>query len=242
MASHGKNAKIFLSNFDISAYLNEAVTTKTADSNETTTFGAGSKTFLAGLGDGKIAIKGLFDGSANALDSIAQPLVGAADTTITIAEMGVATLGNPCKIANVQTGHYETSAPVHDVVSAAMEFQGDGGVDRGVILAGLRSTVFGTADNATGVDGLAATTNGGVAAVHVTGYALTGGTVTVKVQHSTDNTTFADLATLLNAVSAVGNAVVYVAPGTTVNRYLRAQITTTGSAGTVTTTLSFARR
>ena len=76
---------------------------------------------------------------------------------------------------------------------------------------------------------------------NVSAYSLTAGAATVKVQHSLDNTTFVDLVTLSSG-SVVGGFAAAVAAGTAVNRYLRAQVTTTGSAGAVTTTLSFARR
>jgi len=198
---------------------------------------------LAGLGDGKVGLKGLFDGGAAGLDAIAAPLVGGPDVTLTVAQAGVGTVGNPCMIANAQADLYETTTPVADVVSASMNFQVDGGIDRGVILAGLRATAFTQTDITAGsVDNAAASANGCLAAAHVTAYTLTTGTVTVKVQHSVDNTTFTDLVTVITTAAALASGTAVVAPGTTVNRYLRASIATTGSAGSVTTTLSFARR
>lgn len=242
-ASHGKNAKVLVNQYDLSSFLNEANTSKTVDTAETTTFGAGSITRIAGLGDGKYALKGVFDGSAAGIDAIVQPLlVSATDDIFTIAQAGLA-IGNPAHVGAGVIASYETSSPVKDVVTASMDVEADGGLDLARVLAGLRATAFAQTDNATSVDNAASTANGGVAVAHLSAFTLGGGgTATVKVQHSVDNSTWADLATVLSGATAVGSAAVVVAAGTTVNRYLRAQITTTGSSGSVTTTLSFARR
>lgn len=240
-AVHGKGTKVLVNQYDLSSFLNEATTTKSADTAETTTFGAGSVTRIAGLGDGKIALKGLFDGSATGLDALVQPMVNGTDEVVTVAQGGYA-IGASATIGQGLLENYETSSPVKDVVSASLDITSDGGLEVGRVLAGGRATANALTDNATGVDNAAASANGGIAVAHLTGYALVGGNVTVKVQHSTDNVTFVDLVTVLSAVTAVGSAIATVAAGTNVNRYLRAQITTTGSSGSVTTTLSFARR
>ena len=61
-----------------------------------------------------------------------------------------------------------------------------------------------------------------------------------KIQHSTDNSSWADLATF-TTVTAVTSQQVVVAAATTVNRYTRALATITG-VGTMTYAVTFARR
>ena len=114
--------------------------------------------------------------------------------------------------------------------------QGDGRYDQGVSLADLEEVVAG-ANGSTHTDA-AGTTNGGIATLHVT--ACTG-TLTVKIQHSTNNSTWSDLATFTAATAATSERII-VAPATTVNRYLRASWTLTGSGAAATFTTSFARR
>jgi hypothetical protein len=61
----------------------------------------------------------------------------------------------------------------------------------------------------------------------------------VKVQHSANNSTWADLVTFAT-VTAVGAEHAVVAPATTVNRYLRA--TWSGTFTSATFAVAFARR
>jgi hypothetical protein len=123
-------------------------------------------------------------------------------------------------------------AAVSDAVGFTLAAQADEGVDMGYVLHPLSAE---TADgNGTAVDRGAApltpTTRGLKAVIHVTAY--TGLTsLAVKVQHSTDNSVWADLATFASK-TAVGSEMISVANGTTVNRYLRVvtDVTGTGSA------------
>jgi hypothetical protein len=86
----------------------------------------------------------------------------------------------------------------------------------------------------------AATNNGGAAILHVTGLSGTTPTADLKLQHSADDTTYADLVTF-DQKTAPGAQFKIVAKGTTVNQYLRVSstISTGGSADFV---VAFARR
>jgi hypothetical protein len=83
-----------------------------------------------------------------------------------------------------------------------------------------------TATNGTSVDNGASTANGMRANLHVTAVTGTGGTV--KVQHSSDNSTWVDFHTFTAATAATSQT--KTATGT-VNRYLRSVITPAGSSG-----------
>ena len=45
---HGKDTKVIIDSTDLSAYLNSAEPSRTADVGETTTFGSSNKTYIAG--------------------------------------------------------------------------------------------------------------------------------------------------------------------------------------------------
>jgi hypothetical protein len=77
--------------------------------------------------------------------------------------------------------------------------------------------------------------------VHTTAIAGAAPSVVWKIQHSTDNSTWADLVTFA-ASTAVGFERVEVAAGTTVNRYLRAIRTFGGTTTSITSAVAFARR
>ena len=119
-----------------------------------------------------------------------------------------------------------------------VSIQPDGPVDWGqVVAAEAAITVDG---NGAAQDGGAASSNGGVAVIHSTGFTgLTNNIVTIE--HSVDGVTaWATLATFAT-VTGIGSERVVVAPGTTVRRYLRAVDNVTG-AGSHTRLVAFCRR
>lgn len=85
-----------------------------------------------------------------------------------------------------------------------------------------------TGANGTSYDNSASSANGGRGNLHVTTYGS--GTWTLKVQHSADNSTFADLITF-SSVTGLTSETAEVSG--TVNRYLRATWSGTGSAAFV---------
>jgi hypothetical protein len=136
--THGKSAVVKMDNSAnaltaITSYVDEATFPQTADANETTTFGAGSKTFIAGLGDSKITLKGKFDGTVGAAvqDQMfaatfaAQQAGTLASVSFEFNPAGVATGAPKYSVEGIIT-HYEVSVPVHDVVSWSLEAQGSG--------------------------------------------------------------------------------------------------------------------
>jgi hypothetical protein len=91
----------------------------------------------------------------------------------------------------------------------------------------------------TSVDEGAATSRGAVGHLHA--ISITGTSATFKIQHSTDNITFVDLISF-TAVTAATSQRVEVAAGTTINRYVRAQMSAASSLTSVTPIIAFARR
>ena len=133
--------------------------------------------------------------------------------------------------------NFNTSAAVADVVGVTAAFQSDGLVDPGVVLDPETAITIDT--NGTSVDNTAATSNGGVGHLHVTAYSgLTSNSIIIE--HSTNNSTWTTLATF-TLVTGTGSERLVIAPGTTVNRYLRIRDDVTGT-GSCTRFVSFARR
>jgi hypothetical protein len=237
---HGKNTKVYFGTTDITAFFNQGSVANTVDMGDTTTFGSSAKTYVAGHLDSKASLSGLFDGTAAAIDDILNTALGQEDRVFTyMPEGGV--LGRRAYCGHVQSASYEVTSPVSDVVSTSAEFQGDGGIFSGVVLAVDQVVATATTTNGTNVDNGALTSNGGVATLHVTANTRSAVT-TVKVQHSVDNSVWVDLVTFTQpGISTVTSEKVDVAAGTTVNRHLRAQSVTTGT-GSITYTIAFARR
>lgn len=234
---HGKRTAVLLNGTDMSPFLNEATTTQTLETAETTTFSDSDKTYIVGLGDGTISTSGLFDGSAGASDAVLRGTLAQEDNTFTVLPEG-ATAGYRSIIANGQVTSYEVSSPVADVVSISAEVQADGGLFHGVALNGQQTVS--ASGVTTGIDNGASTSNGALCNLHVTSNSRDGAT-TIKVQHSSDDATYADLVTFTNVSASATSGESITATGT-VNQFIRAQHTLAGSSGSVTYHVSAARR
>lgn len=233
---HGKRTAVFLNATDMSPFLNDATASRDIEANETTTFGSNAKTYITGLDDGSVDLSGMFDGGANASDSVLNGRVGQDDNVLTVLPEGTL-IGSRAILANGDLTAYEISAPVADVVAIQATLQADGGIRKGFLLAAQAGTVSGTASS---VDFGATLSNGSVFHLHVTANTY-GSATTFKVQDSADDITFVDVNTFAtvggSATTSERNIVT-----SSVNRYMRAIADIDGSTGTVSHTISAARR
>lgn len=234
---HGKRTTVLFNGTDMSPFLNEATSTQEIETAETTTFGDTDKTYIVGLGDGTISASGLFDSTAGASDAVLSGMIQQDDNTFTVLPEGNG-IGNRAIVANGELTSYEISSPVADVVSISAEIQADGGLYHGVDLTSANTVSASGVTSA--VDHGSATYSGALANLHVTSNTRDGAT-TIKVQHSADGVTYADLITFTNvsASTTVGETITSTG---TVNQYLRAEHTLAGSSGSVTYHVSAARR
>lgn len=230
---HGKNTTVFINAVDFSTYFNNIDATRTADVAESTTFGKNSKTYITGNKDGTMTISGFFDATA---DATLQPLLGGADCVVAYGIDGLdATDGTTFGNGNII--NYGVSSPVGDIVATSMDFQADSGLYNGTVLenATYTSTTSGTAR-----DNTVSTGNGGGAFLIVSAASGTSPTLDVKITHSADDVTYADLVTFTQATTTTAE-VKTVAPDTTVNRYLKAELTVGGTTPSFTAIIGFGR-
>jgi hypothetical protein len=220
---HGKDIVIYVNENNYSTYFNNADTARTADIAETTTFGNDSKTYIPGEKDGTISLTGLFDATA---DVVMQPLLGGADLNLIIGENGVAT-GDRNTFGKGNINNYAVSSPIGDIVATSIDFQPDNGLFSGEVLIASAFTTTGAQGSAN--DNTTSTTNGAGAFLIVTSVSGTSPTGDVKIQHSADNVTYADLITFTQATAGTSE-VKTVAKGTTINRYVRVYNTIGGSS------------
>lgn len=130
---------------------------------------------------------------------------------------------------------YDVLGAVGALTKANAEYAISGRVDQGVILKAL-AAITASADG-TAVDNSASSASGGAGHLQVT--AFSGFTnIVVKVQHSADNSVWADLITFTTVTSAPASQRSTVSG--TVNRYLRYSVTVTGT-GSATFLVGFAR-
>jgi len=236
---HGKDVDVLVSQYDISAYLNEASPSMSLETAETSTFGSNAKSYITGQNDGTISFSGLYDGVAGAIDAIFTDIIDNDRTpVITIAQDAGLVAGNKAVLAQAKQTSYEISMPVGDVVSISGEFQVTSGIRTGVVLEANR--VLSATANGTAIDNAASSAIGLTANLHVTANARSATTV-IKIQHSTDNTTFTDLITFATVgIGALTTESLSVAG--TINRYVRAQTTISSGTGNITFSIAIARR
>lgn len=230
---HGKNTTVFVNAVDFSTYFNNIDSSRTADVAESTTFGNSSKTYIVGNKDGTMSISGFFDATA---DTTLQPLLGGADCVIAYGIDGLdATDGTTFGKGNII--NYGVSSPVGDIVATSIDFQADSGLYNGIVLenATYTSTTSGTAR-----DNSVSTGNGGGAFLIVSAASGTTPTLDAKITHSADDITYVDLVTFTQATSTTAE-VKTVAKDTTVNRYLKAELTIAGTSPSFTAIIGFGR-
>lgn len=233
---HGKAGRVFCNEYQQSAYIKGwTVTGERATAEVTVLTTTGGTNFIPGLRSGSLSLEALFDSTATALDEEFAAATGTDNGALwTVCPDGT-TLGSPAFVAVTDPTGHSVESSTSEAVSLSLEAQADDGVDRGRIVHALGAE---TADaNGTSIDDTAASANGGVAVLHVTAYSgLT--SAALKVQHSANNSTWADLATFATVTALTAERVTVSG---TVNRYLRVVTDVTGT-GSVTFLASFARR
>lgn len=232
---HGSNSHVALAEYDLTAYLQAVRVGTSVATHDITVLGQGSMNRHRGLFDGVASLSGLFDAT---YDELIEGWMGSAAGQPFTLTIGGPALGDSVRIGTLKQASYQASTPVGGMVTAEVEWEADGGIWKGWNLhplaaetgAGPESSV----DN--GVDWVGVN-QGGLAVIHLTAHtALT--SLDAKVQDSTNDADWADLATFTQ-LTDVGSEAVEVALGTQVDRYLRANWTLVGTSATF--LISFAR-
>jgi hypothetical protein len=234
---HGSQTRVLANEREVSSTIAGWTMTHTRALSEVTTVGqtagqAGAR-FVPGLVSGTLSVRGPQDSDVTTgLHKEIVDAVGVDNALIMTCLPDSDAVGRFAMFTTGDVTDHAIDSAVSDAVGFTLAAQADEGVEMGYVLHPLTAE---TADgNGTSVDRGASpitpTTRGLKAVIHVTAY--TGlASLAVKVQHSTDNSAWADLATFASK-TAVGSEMISVAIGTTVNRYLRVvtDVTGTGSA------------
>lgn len=236
----GKQSACSVTDINMTAELDEA---------ETTTLCSTIKDYIPGLAEVTIEMEGLFDTNtaspATTLDAWLDARFGSV-FPVTFAPEGGGQVGDPAYMLNGFLQEYGIEATVDEAVATEMTFRCLSSLARGYVLHSDSAPVTvtgngGDAPPGTGVvDNTTGTVNGGIAVLHVSAVSGTTPTAVVKVQHSVNGTVWTDLATFASE-NAVNGQYLVVAPGTTVNRYLRALWTIGGTTPSFNFELSFKR-
>lgn len=192
---------------------------------------------------GTLSAEGLFSAdtvNADEIHDVFSAAYTAGTSNVITASFTTIAVGDPAIMMDGPELKYAISPiEVGNLIMVQATFQASNGLGFGKWLANVQLNSGTT--NGTSVDNGAASSNGGIFHVHL--HNNTASDCDFKVQHSTDNSTWADLtgATVsnLSATHASGSAT--VATGTTVNRYIRLVSVITGGNTTL-VSAAFARR
>lgn len=244
---HGKSGKVMVNAAHLSADIRAWNVKFERDLADVTALQDSGMRGLPGLHEGNVELEGFFDSTAGRLIQVVTDAANAGAAKIDGVDNGLLvtilpegdTIGLPAIFTAADLENFEVEAEVDDAVKVTIEGTADNMVDMGTSHKALAAETAST--NSASVDNLAGTTNGGAAILHVTTVSGTTPSLTVDVQHSTDNSTFVDLITF-TAKTAAGYERKELAAGTTVNRYTRCQSTISGTSPSFTYQMSFARR
>ena len=240
--AHGRTSRLYIKGFDASGYAKELGQDGTIDKAETTNLLSLGKEYIPGLQDITNMLDGYFDGNAitdtASFSYVIDSLTGIITEYLYLPQ-GDTLGGFGYGVQGLLTKH-TIKTNTTDAGSVSLELQGNVGMERSVI-AHVKGAETATADGAMANDNTVLSSNGGVGYLHV--FAVSGTsspTLTAKIQHSVDNVAYTDLVTFAAATAANTSQRVQVAG--TVNRYIRAQWTITGTTPSFTFSASFARK
>ena len=232
---HGAEVRVYLGDRDVSGDLTSIAPAASADTHEVTNFSSnGWKQSDVGLVGWTASIEGFYDPAVDGYGRQLNDLLGATGGILSVYDGGADGIGKTGWLGSeaILTERSE-SVNVADLVRLNGVLQGSGraGMDAKLLHPSGRESASGSGMS---VDDLAASTNGGRANLHVT--AATGRWI-VKVQHSANNSTWADLVTF-SSIGGNMSRTREVSGG--VDRYLRARWTES-LVGNVTFVVGFAR-
>ena len=244
---HGKNTAVYIDEFDLTSYFNDTSIAIDNDVSETTAFGDTNKSFILGTRGGTLSMSGMWAADTDGSDEELQALLGNSTTPIITVREGAAAIGSRAVIAQANETSYAITNPIADVVTISADFECTPNqvsnltfaLAGGVQLTAGASIAHGSLGNLSSVDNGASSANGGAGTLHIPTNTVNGNT-TIKIQHSADNASFADLITFTVVGASTKTSELKAVSGT-VNRYLRASASTAGSSGSITFMIAFAR-
>lgn len=234
-AVHGSKAKLFLSGFDVSGSMRGGSVPMSVDVADSSTWGMTSKRYTSSdrtdatmSGEGVWENTGAVAGSID--DLLAVNLGGLHVATMLPAGDG---LGNRARIIGGSETAFEVMSPTDDITAFTFEISSQIGfaAKAKVLYPKAGSLAITATGNGTTLDDIGGapavpTTRGIGAALHVLDKGGAAGTLTVKVQHSPDNTVWTDLITFTGRTAK--SLAEYIEVTGTIQRYLRAIWTVSG--------------
>lgn len=235
---NANQTRVIYGNTALAAYLRTVTPSTNVDMLDVTTLIDTSKQMAPGLVEHTLSLDGLFDnttGAGTVWNAITTPINAGSTVPTSVAPAGFAT-GNQVWMLPARTVSYEVSSNVSDVVPFQMSLGAGQATNIGVSLGDLTART--ATANGTSVDNTQATSNGAIAHLHVTDVSGTTPSLAVTVEHSTNGSSWTTLGSF-TAASTSSSELISVTG--TVNRYVRAVFTISGTSPSITCQVSLAR-
>jgi hypothetical protein len=212
-------------------------------------FGARFTNSQTGIMDGSIKVKGVSAQDKGLINWQIDQWMGRKSAINAWAALQGVALGSPVLLSPVAIMDNSLTAKLADAVDFSLELDARGALDSGVILLSPQNVLTGSsgtgpADLNVGYGGV--TSNGCVAHLHV--LAIDGGTaptVTVTISHGTDGVTYVPLITFaaqgVPTIGSPGSQRIKLSSTTTVNPYVQATWTTSGTPTDAQVMVGFSR-
>lgn len=240
---HGKGTRILVNQYNLSTMLDDFSMNSEVNTAECTPYGNNDRKYVPGVRSGSISFGGMFDGGTDHTQAVLESALGSSTDLVTSVGFDDST-GGRCRLFKAVETSFEVTSPVDDVVSVqgAMDANERVGYGRWLRPWGTAATTTGSGssvDSSPETGSTAGSTRGGAAHLHITS-ASTLTSVTIKVQHSSNGSAWADLISFTASTAArVQRSTV----AGSVKRYTReTRSAFTGGAGkSITHAVAFAR-
>jgi hypothetical protein len=216
-----KSLAFYMNGVHLGCALQSFDATAETEALDATTLCQSARTYATGLKTGSVSASGLWDADTVNEDKIHDVFqlayTNATDNVVTATLSSLAFNADAVMFNATQTS-YNVEVANGQLIIASADFQTKSGVNFGKVI--FSADVDDDTVNGTSLDGGASSTNGALFQVHVSNPEEETGEV--KLQHSTDDSTWVDVATLTLAGDKYEALSYEVPKGTTLNRYVRA--------------------
>lgn len=245
MAVPGRGVAIIVDDVDLSKYLNQFKFERKAKDIDISHFGSKVNLYLSGPQDTTVTLNGFYDGGEDEVDEVFHRKFGAFGTAADINVMicpDTERYGQPAYMIPTTQITYDISTKVDGAVEIEGQFRANGAISRGTIIQ--QSNLVTASGDSDPIDNGAVGSSffGAVGQLHVmSNTALP--SMTVKLSHSDDDTTYAPFLTFDPVSTASGSQRMSTANNLEIKQFVKCEFTlpTTGSPAAV-FTVGFARR
>lgn len=235
---NAQNTRVLYGNVALACYLKNVSPNASVDMLDITCLCDTSRQFTSSLRDFTLNMDGFLDDDITAgsvVEALTAPIATGSTVPTSVAPNGFAAESSVWLIP-AKTLSFEPSSQVADVVTFSMSLGSGTPANVGISLIDLAA--IDTSGNGTTIDQTAATSNGALGHLHITEASGATPQIDMIIQHSTNGS---DWTTLMSFASATTTTSEVVSVTGTVNRYVRAFYTVSGSTPSFTSQVSLAR-